>query len=150
MPEAASEAAPQLLQLLLLRLRNLTRAAGRTGSAGGPWTPDWDDISQRKRDLPSCIEFVSHYRFVGNDGYLDVVLRIAGLLIRHKRLSRSLGLADQCRFSMQPQGFGATDITRLAVSEPEYLIRSDPLNDIAETFGCMLCMLCSVRRCEAG
>ncbi len=106
-PEAASEAAPQLLQLLLLRLRNLTRAAGRTGSAGGPWTPDWDDISQRKRDLPSCIEFVSHYRFIGNDGYLDVVLRIAGLLISYKRLSRSLGLADQCRFSMQPQGFGA-------------------------------------------
>ena len=41
--------------------------------------PDWDDISQNQRDLPtSGIEFVSHYRFIWNYGYQDVVLRIAG------------------------------------------------------------------------
>ena len=69
--------------------------------------PDWDDISQNQRDLPtSGIEFVSHYRFIWNYGYQDVVLRIAALL-SYKLLSGSLGLADQCRLSTRAQGFGA-------------------------------------------
>ncbi len=60
---------------------------------------------KRQRDLPtSCIEF-SHYRFVGNDGYQDVVLRIAGpaQLQTFEQIIQVLLI----NVSTPPQGFGA-------------------------------------------